>query len=133
MDVCSLQINYGGRVTDAWDQRCLRTMLRRFFSPPTPGAGYKYSPSGTYYPPEADTLQVYRDYVENLPFNDDPEIFGMHENTNIAFQVGMGTEMVQRWNRDCTYICTVYVVRSLIMYKTLMCVHIHVINPQKWM
>ena len=94
-------------MTDAWDQRCLRTMLRRFFSPPTLGAGYKYSPSGTYYPPEADTLQVYRDYVENLPFNDDPEIFGMHENANIAFQVGMGgyrggTE----FNNVHTYVCT---------------------------
>ena len=74
-------------MTDAWDQRCLRTMLRRFFSPPTLGDGYKYSPSGTYYPPEADALQVYKDYVEGLPFNDDPEIFGMHENANIAFQV----------------------------------------------
>eukprot|EP00731_Ephydatia_muelleri_P001617 Em0001g1617a len=80
------EITYGGRVTDAWDQRCLRTMLRRFFSPPTLDTGYKYSPSGTYYPPEADALQVYKEYVDSLPFNDDPEIFGMHENANIAFQ-----------------------------------------------
>ncbi len=40
------EITYGGRVTDAWDQRCLRTVLRRFFSPPTLEEGYKYSPSG---------------------------------------------------------------------------------------
>lgn len=87
--MCGLvvQITYGGRVTDAWDQRCLRTMLRRFFSPRTLHAEYKYSPSGTYYPPEADSLQVYKDYVDSLPFNDDPEIFGMHENANISFQV----------------------------------------------
>ena len=25
--------------------------------------------------------------MESLPFNDEPEIFGMHENANIAFQV----------------------------------------------
>ena len=43
-----LQITYGGRVTDSWDQRCLRTILKRFFSPPTIEPGYKYSPSGAY-------------------------------------------------------------------------------------
>ena len=40
-----------------------------------------------YYPPDGDTLGTYRDYIESLPFSDEPEIFGMHENANIAFQV----------------------------------------------
>ena len=40
------QITYGGRVTDAWDQRCLRAILKSFFSPKTLEPGYKYSPSG---------------------------------------------------------------------------------------
>ncbi|KAF7239972.1 Dynein heavy chain 6, axonemal [Varanus komodoensis] len=40
------EITYGGRVTDAWDQRCLRTILRRFFSPETLKDEYKYSESG---------------------------------------------------------------------------------------
>ena len=43
--------------------------------------------TGVYYAPEANTMQAYRDYVESLPFNDEPEIFGMHANANIAFQV----------------------------------------------
>ena len=42
------QITYGGRVTDAWDQRCLRAILKTFFSPETLEPGYKYSPSGAY-------------------------------------------------------------------------------------
>lgn len=45
-----LQITYGGRVTDSWDQRCLRTVLKRFFAPVTLDPGYHYSPSGTYEP-----------------------------------------------------------------------------------
>lgn len=42
------EITYGGRVTDAWDQRCLRTILKRFFSPETLEEEYKYSESGKY-------------------------------------------------------------------------------------
>ena len=33
-------------MTDEWDQRCLTTILKRFFSPATIDEGYKYSPSG---------------------------------------------------------------------------------------
>lgn len=42
---------------------------------------------GNYYAPITDSLQNYRTYIEGLPLNDDPEIFGMHENANLAFQV----------------------------------------------
>ena len=45
--------------------------------------------TGIYYSPDADKIQAYRDYVESLPFSDEPEIFGMHENANIAFQVSI--------------------------------------------
>jgi dynein heavy chain len=87
IDFSSGEITYGGRVTDSWDQRCLRTILRRFFSPETLKTGYKYSPSGIYYCPEKQFLQQYRDYIEELPINDNPEIFGMNSNANITFQV----------------------------------------------
>ncbi|XP_069482525.1 dynein axonemal heavy chain 6 [Ambystoma mexicanum] len=80
------EITYGGRVTDAWDQRCLRTVLKRFFAPNTLEDDYKYSESGIYFAPPSDSLSVYKEYIENLPLTDDPEIFGMHENANLAFQ-----------------------------------------------
>uniref|UniRef100_K7FYG4 Dynein axonemal heavy chain 6 n=1 Tax=Pelodiscus sinensis TaxID=13735 RepID=K7FYG4_PELSI len=80
------EITYGGRVTDTWDQRCLRTVLKRFFAPETLEDYYKYSESGVYFAPLADSLQDFKDYIENLPLIDDPEIFGMHENANLAFQ-----------------------------------------------
>ena len=90
-------------MTDSWDQRCLRTILKTFFSEKILHPEYRFSPSGLYvinillfviaftigiyYPPAGDTIKTYRDYIESLPFNDEPEIFGMHENANIAFQV----------------------------------------------
>ncbi|XP_060043693.1 dynein axonemal heavy chain 6 [Erinaceus europaeus] len=80
------EITYGGRVTDTWDQRCLRTVLKKFFSPETLEENYKYSESGIYFAPLADSLQEFKDYIEKLPLIDDPEIFGMHENANLAFQ-----------------------------------------------
>lgn len=48
--------------------------------------------TGIYFAPLADTLQEFKDYIENLPLIDDPEIFGMHENANLVFQVcGLST------------------------------------------
>ena len=42
---------------------------------------------GIYYPPEFDGLSDYRQFIDELPMNDEPEVFGMNENANIAFQV----------------------------------------------
>uniref|UniRef100_A0A8C2Q2H6 Dynein, axonemal, heavy chain 6 n=1 Tax=Cyprinus carpio TaxID=7962 RepID=A0A8C2Q2H6_CYPCA len=81
------EITYGGRVTDAWDQRCLRTILKSFFSPATLEDSYTYSKSGIYFAPNSDSLTEYKQYIEDLPLIDDPEVFGMHENANLAFQV----------------------------------------------
>ncbi|RZF48033.1 hypothetical protein LSTR_LSTR002099 [Laodelphax striatellus] len=83
------EITYGGRVTDYWDQRTLKTITKFFFSPETLETGYKYSKSGTYYCPETEecnTLESYRTFIEQLPIIEEPEIFGMHENANISFQ-----------------------------------------------
>ncbi|KAM9845816.1 dynein axonemal heavy chain 6 [Aulostomus maculatus] len=80
------EVTYGGRVTDAWDQRCLRTILKGFLSPQTLEPGYTFSPSGIYYAPETDQLDLYKEYVEKLPIFDDPEVFGMHERANLRVQ-----------------------------------------------
>lgn len=74
-------------MTDYWDLRCLKTILKGFFAPPTLEPDYKYSESGIYYCPAYSTLQEYREFIDNLPIIEEPEIFGMHENANIAYQV----------------------------------------------
>ena len=81
------EINYGGRVTDDWDRRCLMSILNLFLVPTVLKDDYKFSPSGIYYIPPPTTLQTYKDYVEALPLTDQPEIFGMHDNANITFQM----------------------------------------------
>lgn len=81
------EITYGGRVTDYWDLRCLKTILKIFFSPQILRQNYVYSSSGVYYCPRYDKLKDYRIFADQLPIIEEPEIFGMHENANIAYQV----------------------------------------------
>jgi len=73
-------------VTDRWDERCLSTILRRYVVKEALEEGYTYSPSGIYYPPNVQTISEVQAYIDGLPFSDDPEVFGMHDNANIAFQ-----------------------------------------------
>lgn len=91
------EITYGGRVTDYWDLRCLKTILKIFFAPHILAEDYTYSPSGIYYCPRFEKIDNYRGFIDNLPIIEEPEIFGMHENANIAFQVSKA----RFWNQNC--------------------------------
>ena len=42
------QINYGGRVTDDWDRRCLLNVLEDFYCPAVLSPGHLYTASGDY-------------------------------------------------------------------------------------
>ncbi|XP_058822007.1 dynein axonemal heavy chain 6 [Topomyia yanbarensis] len=79
------EITYGGRVTDSWDQRCLKSILKIFSSRRILSDDYQYSDSGLYYCPKGRSLDEYKAYANGLPIHDSPEVFGMHENANIIF------------------------------------------------
>ena len=56
-----LQINYGGRVTDDLDRRCLMSVLRKYINPHVLSEDYKFVPtSGVYYSPPPGGLEQYR-------------------------------------------------------------------------
>ncbi|XP_054992649.1 dynein axonemal heavy chain 1 [Sorex araneus] len=80
------EINYGGRVTDDWDRRCIMNILEDFYSPLVLFPEHTYSASGVYHQiqPTYD-LNGYLSYIKGLPLNDMPEIFGLHDNANITF------------------------------------------------
>ena len=73
------EVYYGGRVTDRWDERTLRTILKRFFVEKSLEEGFTYSKSGIYYPAAYDSIAEYLGYIESFPFSDDPDIFGLHQ------------------------------------------------------
>uniref|UniRef100_A0A8C9MKD6 Dynein axonemal heavy chain 12 n=1 Tax=Serinus canaria TaxID=9135 RepID=A0A8C9MKD6_SERCA len=79
------ECNYGGRVTDDWDRRLLLTMLDDFYNPDIiENPRYTFSPSGNYYAPPKGTYEEYIEFIKNLPFTQHPEVFGLHENVDIA-------------------------------------------------
>ena len=61
------ECNYGGRVTDDWDRRCLLTILDDFYNPKIiTEAKYDFSPSGLYYVPPKGTYEEYVDFIKVL-------------------------------------------------------------------
>jgi len=88
------QINYGGRVTDDWDRRTLTVILRKYMDTTILEDGYKLSNSGIYYVPKIGSYDSFKEYFSQLPLADDPEVFGMHDNANIAFQRNASMELL---------------------------------------
>jgi len=79
-------INYGGRVTDDNDRRCLITALEKYCNINALKENYQFSGSGIYFQQPDGGVEAYREYIDNLPLNDNPEIFGLHDNANINYQ-----------------------------------------------
>lgn len=88
------QINYGGRVTDDWDRRCLMSILSIYLVPEILQEGYRFSKSGTYYAPPIGSMKQMTSYFEGLPLSDDPEVFGMHENANVTFNTNESLQLM---------------------------------------
>ncbi|XP_046853910.1 dynein axonemal heavy chain 12-like isoform X2 [Xenia sp. Carnegie-2017] len=79
------ECNYGGRVTDDNDRRCLMSILADFFTPEiVQDNKYKFSQSGKYFAPPKGTYESYVEFIKELPANQTPEIFGMHDNVDIS-------------------------------------------------
>jgi dynein heavy chain len=80
-------VNYGGRITDDKDMRTSDILIADFFDPKILKDGHKFSASGIYnsLTPNPDAPHdTYMEYIERLPLNAEPEVFGMHDNANIT-------------------------------------------------
>lgn len=80
------EANYGGRVTDDKDVRLIKAMLRRYFCPEVMNDSYRLSKLDTYHaPPEGPIINT-MNYIDSLPLDEDPEVFGLHPNANIVYE-----------------------------------------------
>lgn len=89
-------INYGGRVTDDNDRRCLITTLEKYYCPDNLTDEYFYSDSEKYRAPAYGSAESYREYINQLPAEDSPEVFGLHDNANIAYQRAESDNMIAK-------------------------------------
>lgn len=78
------QCNYGGRVTDDFDRRCLMSLLNIFLNPEVLDEQYKFSDSGEYGLPAQLDYDGVVAHIKGLPLRPQPEIFGMHNNADIT-------------------------------------------------
>ena len=59
------EANYGGRVTDPMDRRCINLILSDFYTSDVLKDGYKYSESGKYFIPPDGPLSSYIEFIKN--------------------------------------------------------------------
>jgi dynein heavy chain len=86
--VCDVQ--YGGRITDDWDGRLFGTYGKAWLTQTCLNPDFEFHP-GYIVPankPEYPGTEIdhYRKYIEGLPLVDDPEIFGLHGNADLAYR-----------------------------------------------
>jgi dynein heavy chain len=96
-------INYGGRVTDDWDRRCLDVLMRRFVRPDVVGGelmgqSVSFSPNDPAYvvPSALDelTLGDVRDRVTRLP-DEHPAMYGLHGNATLTLDAQRSKQLHQ--------------------------------------
>uniref|UniRef100_A0A1A9UMG0 Dynein axonemal heavy chain 7 n=1 Tax=Glossina austeni TaxID=7395 RepID=A0A1A9UMG0_GLOAU len=79
------ECNYGGRVTDDWDRRTLKTILKCYYCPEVLDneKRFYFDEQQIYYIPVFKDVEHYLRYTKELPLETEPAIFGFHANADI--------------------------------------------------
>ncbi|CAG5101569.1 Similar to DNAH7: Dynein heavy chain 7, partial [Cotesia congregata] len=81
------ECNYGGRVTDDRDRRCLQTILQDYYNDQIiSNDQYKLTESSDecYWVPRKNNYQEYVKQIQRMPLDPQPEVFGLHANARIT-------------------------------------------------
>ncbi|CBZ28360.1 dynein heavy chain, point mutation [Leishmania mexicana MHOM/GT/2001/U1103] len=79
------ECNYGGRVTDDWDRRCLLATLEVYLTPSILEDNYVFCDDAQeYFAPPFGEYSTYLAYIQSLPAQQPPTVFGLHENADIT-------------------------------------------------
>lgn len=96
---CTGEANYGGRVTDDKDRRCLNALLRTFYNMDALKPGYRFQPSGVgselYLQAGCETYEEYQEHVRGFPMQSSPEVFGLHTNAAITKELKETRELFE--------------------------------------
>ena len=88
------ECNYGGRVTDDKDRTLLSTLLDLIYQPDVCKEEFYLSASGMYRIPKKESLEAFKEYVNQLPIIPKPEVFGLHDNADITKDLNATNQMI---------------------------------------
>lgn len=87
-------INYGGRITDDKDERAIMAILMNYMCDDVMLKEYKFSESGVYRMPNDLEIEAVKEHISKLPGDDKPEVFGLHDNASITFEINRVKEFM---------------------------------------
>lgn len=80
------ECNYGGRVTEEKDRRLINTLLEDYYcQEQATDFEYKFTGNPVYkLPGTTNSYESFIDFIQTLPLNSHPEVFGFHANADIT-------------------------------------------------
>ena len=88
------EVQYGGRVTDDYDKRLLKTFTSVWFNSELLSPDFNFYES--YSIPECNTMEEYQDFICGLPLHDSPQVFGLHANADITYQINTAKNILDQ-------------------------------------
>eukprot|EP00230_Micromonas_polaris_P000498 CAMPEP_0119208236 /NCGR_PEP_ID=MMETSP1327-20130426/486_1 /TAXON_ID=38833 /ORGANISM="Micromonas pusilla, Strain RCC2306" /LENGTH=4554 /DNA_ID=CAMNT_0007204705 /DNA_START=159 /DNA_END=13823 /DNA_ORIENTATION=- len=87
------QIQYGGRITDGFDELLMDTYAGKYFNANALSKGLEIYPG--YVVPDTADIGEFRAAIEKLPALESPEIFGLHPNADLTFRTLAVADLVE--------------------------------------
>ena len=80
--------NYGGKVTDDRDRRCLLITLHTYYNHDlVDNPDHKLGGSDIFKIPLQDSFEDFTNYIHNMPLQVDPGVYGFHSNASITKEI----------------------------------------------
>ena len=89
------EVQYGGKVTDDYDRRLLNVFTHVWFNDGITDPAFKFY-SGYPLPRECKTVEEYQEFISDLPNQDFPEVFGLHSNADISYQINTAKSILDQ-------------------------------------
>lgn len=95
LNYLAAECNYGGRVTDSQDRRLIVTIMREFYCPEIIEEGYCFNDDPVYMVPADCSKAGVTAYIETLPIDEPPSVFGLNSNAELTANLNEGTAILR--------------------------------------